>query len=316
MALRPRRWLAALLCAGVIGAAGACHKPISAETNSYYMARTSPSDAASLGCYNGDKSGRLTLFFGAPTSVGGVPGATVWGAPNLHVYQIGQAVMDFVRGYAFCRTEPGGRLLVGIGTSNSAIDDDTDDWLYAHGRAWGSMVRDVANWVATYYPGFAQVYGAWDDEPSWSSPFKAHHWMAGYDGTPGRPGLYTNASADGCPTSTATGGACDNGWNQGWVWHLNWEFDSALPFPQIYATSGVNAHQWQLIDLYATTHLGDGMFFYGTMSQWAACQQAGGCAGTDNTVHKANDFLTWWLNTDPRTAQGGVDGMTDIRWNS
>ena len=99
--------------------------------------------------------------------------------------------------------------------------------------------------------------------------------MSGYDGTPGRPALYANASADGCPIETATGGACDNGWNQGWVWHNGWEFDSALPFPQIYATSGVNAHQWQLIDLYATTRLGDGMYFYGSMSQWGACQQTG-----------------------------------------
>ena len=311
-----RRWVAACACAVVLGAAGACHRPPSAETTSYYMARTSASDAAQLGCYNAGKSGRMTLFFGAPTSVNGFPGATVWGAPNLNVYQVGQTVMDFVRGYAYCRTDPNHRLLIGIGTSNSAVDDDSDDWLYAHGRLWGSMVRDVATWVATYYPWHAQIYGAYDFEPSWSSPWKAHHWMAGYDGTPGRPALYANASADGCPTQTATGGACDNGWNQGWVWHNGWEFDSALPFPQIYATSGVNARQWQLIDLFATTHLRDGMYFYGSMAQWSACQQVGGCDGTDNTAHRANDLLVWWLATDPRTRQDRVDGMTNLGWNT
>jgi hypothetical protein len=57
MALRPGRWLAALVCAGVVGAAGSCHKPISHETNSYYMARTSSGDAATLGCYNSEKTG-------------------------------------------------------------------------------------------------------------------------------------------------------------------------------------------------------------------------------------------------------------------
>jgi hypothetical protein len=316
MAMRPRRWLAGVLCAAAIGAAGSCHKPPSAETNSYYMARNSPADAAQLGCYNSGKSGRMTLFFGSPTTSAGVQGVTVWGAPNLTVAQVGQTVMDFVRGYAYCRSDPGHRLLIGIGTSNSAIDDDADDWLYAHGRAWGTMVRDVAHWVATYYPWHARIYGAYDFEPSWSSPWKAHHWMAGYDGTAGRPGLYANASADGCPTTTATGGACDNGWNQWWVWHMGWEFDSALPFPQIYATSGVNARQWQLVDLYATVHLGDGMYFYGTTSQWGACRQVGGCAGTDNTIHQAHDQLVWWLATDARTHQDAVDGMTDLSWNS
>ena len=49
MAMRPRRWLAGVLCAA-IGAAGSCHKPPSAETNSYFMARNSPADAAQLGC--------------------------------------------------------------------------------------------------------------------------------------------------------------------------------------------------------------------------------------------------------------------------
>ena len=129
------------------------------------------------------------------------------------------------------------------------------------------MVRDVANWVATYYPWHARIYGAYDFEPSWSSPWKAHHWMAGYDGTPGRPGLYANASADGCPTTTATGGVRQRLEPVVGV-GMGWEFDSALPFPQVYATSGVNARQWQLVDLYATVHLGDGMYFYGTVSQW------------------------------------------------
>ena len=49
------------------------------------MARTGLSGAASLGCYNAGKSGRITLFFGSPTSVAGTYGATLWGAPDLTV---------------------------------------------------------------------------------------------------------------------------------------------------------------------------------------------------------------------------------------
>jgi len=312
--MHPRKWLAATLCGLLIGAAGSCHKPLSQETRSYYMTRTAPEDAAALGCANADKSGRLTLFFGAPTMVNGVPGATLWGAPNQHVYQIAHAVKEFVRGYATCRQDPNFRLLIGIGTSNSGIDARTDDWLYAHGRVWGNMVRDMATWAATYYPFHAQIFGAWDFEPSWSQFGKAESWMHGYDLTDGRPGIYINASADGCPTQTAVNQPCNNGWNQWEMWHLAWQHNSGMPFPQIYATSGVNARQWQLVDLYAATHQASFMFFFGTMTQAEACRQNGGCSGTDNTNHQAQSFMLNWLNSDQRTSQGDIEGMTDIRW--
>jgi hypothetical protein len=320
MAMRPTRWLASVLCAAALGSAAGCHKPPNYETNSYYMARTSAADSVALGCANGDKSGRMTLSFGAPTTVNGIAGATVWGAPNIDVNQIGQSVVDFVRGYAYCRQNAGFRLLIGIGTSNSTIDSRTDDWLVQHGQAWAWMVRHVATVVNANWPWAAQIYAAWDAEPSWSTFSKADRWMHGYDSVPGRLAMYVNASADGCPTDYIStgilGGPCNNGWNQRAVWHFAWEHDPALPFPQIYATSGVNAHQWQLIDLFATTIVGDGMFFFGTMSQYGACQQNGGCAGTDNPPHRAWDWLTWWLAQDSRTQQGEIDGLTDVRWNT
>jgi hypothetical protein len=316
MAMRPTRWLATLLCAAAIGSAAGCHKPPAFTTNSYYMARTSEADAVALGCYNADKTGRMTLFFGAPTTVNGLPGATVWGAPDRDVNQIAQTVIDVVRGYGYCRSNTSYQLLIGIGTSNSVIDNKADSWLVQHGQAWAAMVRDVNNTVNANWPGTAQIFGAWDFEPSWSTPAKADQWMHGYDSVTGRRALYANASADGCPTSGGGDGPCNNGWTRWMVWHLAWDHDPSLPFPQIYATSGVNALQWQLIDLYATTSIGDGMFFFGTMSQYGACQQAGGCAGTDNTPHQAWDFLTWYLASNAATQQSEIGGMTDLRWNS
>ena len=68
---RAVRWLAALLAALAIGASAGCHKPPSAETRSFYMGRSDDASAAQLGCYQSDKSGRMTLFFGAPTKVRG-----------------------------------------------------------------------------------------------------------------------------------------------------------------------------------------------------------------------------------------------------
>lgn len=316
MVSRWSRSVATVVCALAIGAAGSCHVPPSGETRSFYMARNTPADASQLGCYNADKSGRMTLFFGAPATVNGIAGATVWGAADRDVNQLTTTIRNVIRGYAYCRQDPSFRLLIGVGTSNSAIDGDSDAWLYYHGGAWATMVRELNSWAATYYPGYAQVAGAWDFEPSWSSFAKAEVWMHGYDDTPGRPALYANSSADGCPTSSATNGPCNNGWSQQLVWHLAWQHDPSLPIPQIYATSGVNAHQWQLIDLWSTVTTGDGMYFYGTLSQYGACQQVGGCTGTDNAPHQAHNFLVYWLATDARTNQPSVDTMTDISWDT
>ena len=122
MRQRPMRYLVAVFCAFAVGAAGSCHVPPAAETRSYYMARNSASDAAALGCYNGDKSGRMTLFFGAPTAVAGSYGATAWGAPDLRLADIENVVKNVIRGYAYCRTNGGYRLQIGVGTSNSTIN--------------------------------------------------------------------------------------------------------------------------------------------------------------------------------------------------
>jgi hypothetical protein len=316
MVKRPARWLAAAFCALAVGAAGSCHKPPYAETNSYYMARNSSPDAAALGCYNGGKSGRMTLFFGAPTEARGGYGATAWGATDLHMWDIENTVMDVIRGYAYCRQNAGFRLQIGIGTSTSGINGRSGAWLRAHGNAWATSVRNVAAWANYYYPGVAQVYGAWDFEPSWSSFETADAWMHGYDGRPGRQPMFINASADGCSTTKADNNPCNNGWNQHRVWHLAWEHDPSLPIPQIYTNSGTQARQWKLIDLWATANTGDGMYFYGTLSQYGACRQVGGCSGTSNTPHEAHDQLLWWLQTDSRTTQPSIDTMTDVNWNS
>lgn len=316
MVERPARWMVALVGALAIGAAGSCHVPPSAETRSYYMGRTGLSDAAQLGCYNSDKSGRLTLFFGAPAPVAGGYGATSWSAPDLTVAQIAERVKNVVRGFAYCRRDAGYRLLIGVGTSNSGIDGRSDAWLRAHGAAWARMVSSLATWAGTYYPGHAQVTAAWDFEPSWSRYAKADQWMHGYDAYPNRRLLYANASADGCPTASAANGACNNGWSQRRVWHLAWEHDPSVPIPQIYTTSGNQARQWQLIDLWATTAVGDGMYFYGSLTQHGACRQTGGCAGIDNTPHGGHDQLWSWLSSDRRTAQADLDTMTDLHWNT
>jgi hypothetical protein len=318
---RPALWVLlvvviALLPMATSKPAAANHVPASRITRSYYVGSTSSDKAVLLGCRQGDKNGRMTLFFGAPTAVGTAYGATLWGAPNLTTAQISNLAKDFIRGYAFCRQSSSYRLLIGVGTSNSTIDSRSAVWVRNHGKAWAAMVQQLAAWANRFYP-MTQVYGAWDAEPSWSSYGQAHEWMYGYDVLyPSRRALYANASADGCPTTAATNGACDNGWNQYAVWHLAWEHNPSLTIPQIYATNGVNARQWQLIDEWATHNRNDGILFYGVTTQSGACGQVGGCTGANNTPHRAWDQLTWWLRSHAHTWQSSIDTMTDLNWHT
>ena len=285
------------------------------HTRSYYVATASHDAAAKLGCDNADTQGRMTLFFGAPTETQGQFGATLWGGSDRTARQAGELVQAFIRGYAWCRQSPGQQLIVGMGTSNSTIDRRNDLWAAGHGVEWATVARDVNGWAATYYPGVAQVDGAWDVEPSWSTYPRAEAWMRGYDSVPGRRGVHANFSADGCPRDSAGGGACNNGWNQHQLWRLAWQYDPALPMPQIYATSGVNARQWQKIDEYGARAQNDGMTFVGAMSQRGACLQMGGCAKVDNGPLEARDFLLQYLNGSPLTQQAALETTTDMHWH-
>lgn len=308
-----------LVALGLVVAATstACHPNASFTTRSYYVGSASLDKARLLGCGNGDKQGRMTLFFGAPAAVGTGYGATLWGAQNQSVGQISNLTKEVARGYAWCRRSSSYRLLIGVGTSNSGIDSKANAWLEAHGQQWSIMVEALAAWANRYYPDAVAVYGAWDAEPSWSTPAKAHAWIHGYDqGNPGRRALFVNGSADGCPDGSATNGACNNGWRQIDVWHLAWQHDPSLPIPQIYANSGINARQWQQIDEYGTHVQSDGVYYFGVMSQAGACQQVGGCVGTTNAPHAAFDQLLGALNSHIHTRQPYLETMTDIRWHS
>lgn len=290
--------------------------PTSYYNRSYYMSDGDFAAARNLGCANGDKTGRMTLFFGAPTDVSGTYGSTMWGAPNRTAQQVGAIVKEFARGYAWCRRSPSYTLFIGVGTSNSTIDSRSEVWLRAHGKTWASMVRDLRAWSDTYHRGYFSIYGAWDAEPSWSTYNKAEHWMYGYNSQPGRVGVHVNNSADGCAQYSSNNASCNNGWNQYWMWRLSWQYDPALPIPQIYTTTGSQARQWHQIDLYGVSR-GDGLYFYGVMSQYAACSRPGtSCPGTDNTPREAHDYLLWYSNTHPATYQAEILNATNINWQS
>lgn len=312
---RKRAAIGLIIVALVLGASIGCHRHASWENYSYYVGSSSIDKIGTLGCHNGGKQGRMTLFFGAPTDAGGAFGTSMWAASNQPTGAVAELVRQFIRGYVSCRQDSSYQLMVGIGTSNSAVNGKDDGWLAGHGHAWAEMVRSVSDWADYHYPGATRIYAAWDAEPSWSTVHKARVWMTGYESFPGHRPLYANFSADGCSWTSSSNAGCNNGWTQSNVWDLAWQRPPAMPIPQIYATSGVNAQQWQKISEYGAVHHGRPLFFYGTLTQLGACLQVGGCQGVDNAPHAARDQLLWHLNSHPQTRQDEIESTPDMRWH-
>jgi hypothetical protein len=291
------------------------HQPPSSVTRSYYIANEDFGQAHQLGCNQGGRSGYASLYFGQPTDVSGLYGATLFGAQNHSLNYIEEIVKWFIVGYSGCRA-PGESMIVGIGTSNSGLDGKSDAWVRNHGRAWSVSVENLGGWANAHYPSVS-VYGAYDVEPGFSAFQKANLWMHGYDDdNPGRRPVLINGSADGCSQTSSENTPCNNGWNQFGVWHVAWDHIPSVPFPQIYTNSGSMAWQWQKISAYGHRHQnGRSLFFVGVMSQHGACEQFGGCSGTSNLWNEARDQLLFAINSYAGTAnQMSTNNMTDIRW--
>lgn len=213
---------------------------------------------------------------------------------------VSNSIKNFAIGFSNC-SSGSDYIIVGIGTSNcnlgGAVSGSTcsgsgpsDTWIRGHGAAWAQMVNGVGSWITQNgYGNRVQVRGAFDMEPSWSTPGKADLWIHGYDfdGSNIYPYL-ANYSADGCErtriyNSTANVG-CVNGFDLFWMRHLT-EGHQSLEFPQVYY--GVNAIQWLRIEEYSNHGTTGSLFFLGAL----------GSPGTDNnTAHKAHQALWTELN--------------------
>jgi hypothetical protein len=300
----------------------AAHQPPTSVTRSYYITTANPAEAQRLGCNQGGRNGRMSLYFGAPVVINPsstVPnekyGTTFWGGANQSLNQIEEVIKGFIRGYADCKTSSSAMALVGVGTSNSGIDGDS--WIRHHGKAWSQSVKNLNYWAQNHHGTSAAVYGAYDAEPSWASFNQTHEWQHGYalDIENPRP-IFVNSSADGCPQSSASNGACNNGWTQSRVRHIADYHAVSLAIPQIYAEGGANARQWARISQWAYhADGGDDIYFYGVMTQHGACESSsGGCPGTANVWTTARDQLSSALRIDSRIAGRFNGRMTDIRW--
>ncbi len=289
---------------------------------SYYLTSINPSDSYSIGCelgkrdlaLPGKQDNLVVLDYGRPMKRGADFGTSgMWRNGFVTIEQIKQSAFNFGYGYWYCvGADFDSHVRIAIGTSNYA---DTDAAVTAdHGKAWAGLVNQVNEMIQNctrHCDGQLDAVGANDIELSWSGPTPTIDWVSGYDAANLYP-LYNYGSLDGCPYFASPGARCANGWSKDQIWKVT-SGGPVYSVPEVYSTNGVNAQQWYLMSLYFRQNKGLQMDFAGVMTQYGACQSAGGCYLLDNKPEVGWTQLNKLINGDWQTLDD-LKYSTDIKW--
>ncbi|OUB36144.1 N-acetylmuramoyl-L-alanine amidase [Bacillus cereus] len=240
---------------------------------------------------------------------------TGFGAGNTFASttEIASAVKAFVQGYhdqiILNNNVSGSKVVIAIGTNNKKGASSN------HAQAWASMVDQVNSWVQSQNYIEITIASASDMEMGWNSARNTRKWVDGYKSyylNNNRPSitLYNYGDAAGCPPY----GNCNNGWTQEDVWYISWGSGISSPLPEIYTTNSSQAKEWANLVKYSfTKDPNNPMIIAGVMTQYQACQDQGGCSGTNNTPEQGWTQLWNELNADSQTAQTLLNPQT-LRW--
>jgi hypothetical protein len=235
---------------------------------SFYMNSASTSTAYNLGCNQGGSDAThhdnsvVVLDFGGQLSNGS--GSLMINGVSITNSQIEAATENFSKGYWTCARNDGDTTTIldlGIGTNNSYQDVSQ-----AGGAAWINVVSVVQNYnKAQGYYAQVKMYAANDMEPGFGSAAATINWVHGVTSISGLD--YLNyGSADGCPQTSSSNGACNNGWNQYDVWYVSNGPTQGHPIPEIYYPA--QASQWAMLSLYGAQHQGRRMNIWGPWDEY------------------------------------------------
>ena len=326
-AVSKRLALAVLLASMLVLASALPAAAAPAATSSYYVRATdSASDAVwfDYGCAQGRADEQrpgaqnriVILDFGAPMLVNGVYGFDLPGGATGEFrsrLDAASAAVHFARGYRGCTAaDRASTITLAIGTTNRGTQ--VRDNGYQQGRAFANFVRSITSQVAAAgASGQVTVTGAIDVEMDWNTFGDTREWYLGYDSLSNTT-IYNFGDAAGCTQDGSTT-ACNNGWTQERVWWVSEGFALAHPLPEIYTNSGSMARQWYQLARYTDARHSADMVIAGTLTQFGACQQVGGCTTTDNTPSQGWTQLFDLLNADP-AVRHRPRWSADIRYSS
>ena len=288
---------------------------------------SSPSRLNTDGCNQATAfvGGVVFLDFGDTAYQKGVFGTFLPGTttPFVSNNTIKALVKQYLSGYATCDTSTSGAMLIlGIGTTNGGSYMTSVANASSAGKEWGMLVVNIRSWIISQgFNSKERAFGASSMALENNTAAITRAWTDGFDQIYSTYKVYyiNYGDATGCPTvDSATSQPCSNGWTQDDVAYVSWVAQAAYPLPQIYDTAGNDALQWQSIEYYQRSNpsLGYPMFTQGAETQYQACQQTGGCQGTNNTPGQGWQQLYNALQSSPVTAQPKVWDSTDFQWDN
>jgi hypothetical protein len=244
--------VAAALVAGLSlfpGAAAATPSPVAA----WYVYGSWPSELASYAYARGCAFARsqpssglrlMLLDFGAARKLtAGTWGTVDFSDTTVSNADIVTALEAAADGYHTCHVRGSADIL--YGNSNYHLSGSgmstTDAW-YA-GYHQSERAQDLFDYQAAKGYDSQTSDAASDMEPSWDGASITKQLVNG-DAGQGWALYYDFGSADGCPQSGSSDGACNNGWRISDVGYVSFH-GLALPLPEIYYTA--NANQWTVV---------------------------------------------------------------------
>lgn len=235
----------------------------------------------------------------------------------LTTIDIDNSVRGFINGFAACNVNSRSIELV-IGVTNYAGTTNTNAFLPAHATAWGQMITDLNNYVASSkYVGITVAAGV-DMELAWSSSTTGYNWEYAYNhATP--YSLFDFGDAAGCPLNVNFQGTCSPG--GGYQWSVNYviamaDNSHAYALPELYTNNNAQTTQWADLSADATYFSGySQMVFEAPLTQQGACAQVRSCGNsTSNSPQNAFNVLSQDLSKNPRSANSPVLYSTDIMY--
>jgi hypothetical protein len=312
-------------------------------TTSWYMDTVDTEMVRRMGCETGiafytrdmEQTGIVVLFFGGPFSNNDqdnlrygtrLPG----GRKFVSLDQIEEAARAWTDGFWAC-TDGSRRFNVRLAIATS---NDGNEVNVTHGREWAGMINRIGSYIQNegYRPQIA-IAGATNIELLWNGPDATIAWVDGYESV-NNHAFYNVGACEGCPYASRplpdpNQAIFGIDWTLEDIWYVSWGSPAARPLPQIYATSGVNAEQWQYLADWALNIKGSRMRFAGSFTQRQACDTLDNpepdCTGEDgklgtnddrnNTPEEGWRHLWIQLNRDDDTGQT-PPFATDVNWPS
>ena len=268
--------------------------------------------------------GYVILQFGQPWKDGQVYKIRDYAYVTIPISDVEYFTTGYLQGfYDYSPSDAFLITVVSLTNQGSYFYDDPQGF----GYVWGTMISNLVDWINSppNYAGKLAVAGGIDNELGWNKGEKSIAWKNAYNANSSR--FYLNyGNCDSCPYY-----AHPDWTPQPFNWTLEQVYEmsngtKSFALPQIYRKDGQHAEQWYYLSLYMYLKGFEPIGFMGSLTNWSACSEVGGCSSgnpdaIDNTP--GEDWVQLWgrISTDPRTAKSlmgvpfDLPVSTDISWN-